>query len=408
MRRRPEWSMFPEEEHRARTERARALLERHQLDAMVLFSPTNWRYYGGFTDAAQMHNGVWRSCLIVCRERDPVALVHAGFEACIVTMSHLEDVRVWADQDSPISHGRPNSFYPLFFRTLEELGLSRGRLGFETGSEIDTYLPFDELAMIRERLSSARIVSADAAIWAQRSIKTPWEQGVIREGARLACECTRAAFEAIRPGANELDVHRAYWGKAAELGMIEAPYRGTWTCFTSNRDEPTGLHRWITGPLDRAIRHGDQGVSDGGPSYKGYQFDFQRTFHVGEPPEKMLRYHRIATEAHLETISMVKPGVRMRDLFAGSLEALRKRGYYHPHVISFIGHQEGLSHHEPPWVMASEDAVVQAGMVMAIEIGAFDPDFEVLGSMPEDLLLVTDDGTEMLTSSLPHELWIAG
>jgi Xaa-Pro aminopeptidase len=190
--------------------------------------------------------------------------------------------------------------------------------------------------------------------------------------------------------------------------MIGAPYWGSWTCFTTNAREPLGYHRWITGPVDRVIEEGDVGICDGGPAWKGYQFDFQRSFYVGEPPEKLLRFHRIATEAHLETISQMKPGVRMCDLWNASLDALQRRGYDRPHIISFIGHQEGLAHHEPPWVDANEEAELRPGMVVAIEIGAFDPELEVFGAMPEDVVLITETGPENLTSGhLSHDLWIA-
>jgi Xaa-Pro dipeptidase len=403
------WPTFPYPEYRARVERAKQCLEERGIDAMLLFSPTHWHYYAGFTDAAQMHNEVWRSALIVPRDRDPVAVAHVALQASIATMSYLEDVRLWTQVENPLNRDQPRAFYDLFFDTLRDLGLSGGTLGLETGTEIDTYLSFEEFEKIRRSLPRARIVGADPAIWAQRMIKTPWEQGVIRDGVRRSCECVRAAFERLRPGANELEVHRAFWAKAAELDMIGAPYWGSWTCFTANAREPMGYHRWITGPVDRVIEEGDVGISDGGPAYKGYQFDFQRSFCVGTPPEKLLRYHRLATDAHLETIAQMKPGVQLRHLWDASLDALRRRGYDRPHFISFIGHQEGLNHHEPPWVTATEEAELRPGMVVAIEIGAVDPELEVFGAMPEDLVLITETGHENLTAPyLSHDLWVAG
>lgn len=401
------YPMLPYAEYRGRVDRAKTILAEHDMDAMVLFSPENWRYYGGFTDAAQMHNRVWRSGLIVCQDRDPVAVVHPAFVTGITCMSYVEELRVWSDEENILFKGLPRDFYDLFFDTLDELDLSGKTLGFETGPEIHTYLSFDEYDMIRTRLAGARLVSADAAIFAQRSIKTAWEQDLMREGAQLACDCVRAAFEAIAPGVNERQLHNVYWGKAAELGMIEAPYLGSWTCFSANPTEPMGVHRWITGPVDRILQPGDVGICDGGPMYRGYQFDFQRSFCVGEPPEKLRQYHEIGTEAHLETIAAIRPGVRIADLYQTSLAALEKRDYPEGHIISFIGHQEGLAHHEPPWVMADEEAVLREGMVLAIEIGAFDPDMETFGAMPEDLLLVTADGCENLTAHLSHDLWVA-
>lgn len=401
------WPTFPYEEYCGRIKRAKECLAEQKLDAMLLFSPTNWWYYGGFNDAAQMHNDVWRSCLIVLPGRDPVAVIHAALQWCIATMSYIEDVRVWNEPDVFMAQMFPNSFYELFFQTIEELGLTDKRLGIETGPDINTYLGFDEYDMIRQKLSGASIVSADKAIWDQRMIKTPFEQGLIREGARRACECVRTAYETIRPGVNELDVHRAFWRKAADLDMFEGPYHGTFLCFSSNRDEVMGVDRWITGPVDRIIQEGDQGLCYCAPMYKGYQPEFQRTFYVGNPPEKMLRYHDIATEALLETISTMKPGVRMCDLFNTSLDALKKRDYEMPHIISFIGHQQGLANHEPPWVTAEEKTELQPGMVVSIEIGAFDPEREYFGGMPEDIILITEDGHENLTAGLPQKLWVA-
>lgn len=401
------WPTFPYDEYRARIGRAQECLDQHGLDAMLLFAPVNWHYYGGFHDPAQLHSDVWRTALLVCRDRDPVAVAHIGLYPSIATQSWVDDVRLWADADNPLLQGLPRAFDRLLLDTLADLHLDDKRLGVETGTELDTYLGIDEYHALCAALPRAQIVSADPAIWAQRMIKTPWEHSVIREGARRACECVRAAFEAIHPGANERDVHRAYWRRAADLDMIEAPYWGTWTCFTTNAREPLGFNRWIVGPVDRIIEVGDQGSSDGGPAYKGYQFDFQRTFCVGKPPEKLLKYHGIATAAHLETISHVRPGTRICDVYQAAFRALQRRGYEWPPVISFIGHQEGLNHHEPPWIVAEETTVLQPGMVLAIEIGAFDPDGDVFGAMPEDVILVTDSDPEILTAHLSHELWIA-
>jgi Xaa-Pro aminopeptidase len=46
-------------------------------------------------------------------------------------------------------------------------------------------------------------------------------------------------------------------------------------------------------------------------------------------------------------------------------------------------------------------------MVVAIEIGAMDPELEVFGAMPEDVILITETGHENLTAELSHDLWIA-
>ncbi len=376
---------------------------------MVLFSPTNWWYYGGFTDAAQMHNAIWRVALIVSRDHDPVAVAESTFLWVFAHTSWVEDVRFHGSAPHPtVKQMRAGEdFYDVLEDTLRDLGLGAATLGFETGPEIATYLSIDEFQDLCRRLPQARIVSADEAIFAQRMIKTPYEQELIREGARRACLAVRAAFDAVRPGVSERDVHRAFWRAAVELDLVESPYQGNWLCFTTNAKETAFGQRWITGPVDRIIREGDWGNSDCGPSYKMYQFDFQRVLHVGPPPSEVVEWYDKAREALDETIEAVRPGVRVADLFEHSLRAVTKRGAVE-HPISFIGHGEGLANHEPPWLVAGSQAVIEPGMVLAIEVGAYDASGQHFGSMPEDLVLVTEDGVENLTAHMSTDLYVAG
>lgn len=404
-----DYPSIPYEEYRQRIERAKQCLAEHEIDAMILFSPYNWYYYGGFTDAAQMHNTIWRTVLIVSQEHAPVAVADMNLIYTLAKNTWIEDVRLHSAASHPFVLGfRSNEdFYGLLFDTLTELGLSNKTLGFETGGDISTYLCIDEYHMLEKSLPKAKFVSADPVIWSQRMIKTPYEQDLIREGCRRACLCHRAAFESIHPGVNEREVHREFWRKAVELDLVESPYHGTWLFFSGNPNEGIGGHRWITAAADRVIKEGDYGHSDCGPTYKMYQMDFQRAFCVGKPPKEMLHYYDIGKEAYLETVEAMKPGVRLCDLFDISTRALAKRGYPEGHSIIFIGHQEGLSNHEPPWVTKDERTKLQPGMVVAIEVGAFDPNGEFFGGMPEDVLLVTPEGTENLTAHLSHELYVA-
>jgi Xaa-Pro aminopeptidase len=402
----PKWPRVPYEEYRLRIDRAKQILAKHGIDAMLLFSPTDWWYYGGWTDVAQMHTDVWRSGMIVLQDRDPVAVVHMAYLWCLRLTTHVKDVRGWSDvREWGTSH---QEFMPLLLDTIKDLDLSGKVIGLETGPEIDTYLSFDEYEALREALRGlgVKVVSADKAIWEQRMVKTPWEIDTIREGCRRGCDTVRTAFEAIKPGINEREVHRVFWEAALKNDLWDTPNVGTWLCFSSNASEAGGVHRWITQPVDRVIEWGDQGLCDCGPTYQGYQLDFQRNFYVGDPPEKQLKYYNIAKEAFLETVEAIKPGIQAGDIHAAAERALKKRDPTQFVIIKFVGHGEGLINHEPPWLIASEETVIQPGMVLAVEVGAFDLAMEVSGGMPEDVLLVTEDGIENLTRYLSHDLWI--
>jgi Xaa-Pro aminopeptidase len=90
---------------------------------------------------------------------------------------------------------------------------------------------------------------------------------------------------------------------------------------------------------------------------------------------------------------------KVPDDLKGEIECL----YSH----TFMGHCEGLNIHEPPWITAEEETVMEPGMIFALEIPALDvPKFRVLGGFPEDLYLITPDGHEVLTKGIERKEFI--
>jgi Xaa-Pro aminopeptidase len=139
--------------------------------------------------------------------------------------------------------------------------------------------------------------------------------------------------------------------------------------------------------------------------------DLTRTFCVGEPPDELVAYHRICKEALDLVIPEIRPGVTGAELHriscgpfekAGIKTQLSKTqgevledGYYHS-----LGHGVGLELHEEP-MLGRNGAPLVAGDVVAVEPGAYRIGFG--GCRLEDLVLVTEDGCEVL-SSFPHDL----
>ena len=72
-----------------------------------------------------------------------------------------------------------------------------------------------------------------------------------------------------------------------------------------------------------------------------------------------------------------------------------EEGFYHS-----LGHGVGLEVHEAPVLGRTPDQVV-AGDVVTLEPGCYRPGFG--GCRLEDLILVTDDGAELLTD-FPYDL----
>jgi Xaa-Pro aminopeptidase len=135
--------------------------------------------------------------------------------------------------------------------------------------------------------------------------------------------------------------------------------------------------------------------------------DFTRTYVLGSPSDELREYHRLAKEALDLAVAAVRPGVKGSDIHRlvcdffhehGHKTQLHKEdgvalvdGYFHA-----TGHGVGLEVHEQPGVGRIESEPLVEGDVIALEPGLYRNGYG--GVRLEDLILVTTDGAEVLTS----------
>ncbi|MEH6781357.1 MAG: Xaa-Pro peptidase family protein [Rhodoglobus sp.] len=143
----------------------------------------------------------------------------------------------------------------------------------------------------------------------------------------------------------------------------------------------------------------------------GGNSDMTRTFVKGEVNEELATYWRIVKEAFDNTLAAIRPGLPVAELHRISCEPISNagfptqltkkpgevltEGYFHS-----LGHGIGLEVHEAPG-LGQNDAVLVAGDVIAIEPGCYRQGFG--GVRLEDIVLVTEDGAELITD-YPYEL----
>lgn len=139
---------------------------------------------------------------------------------------------------------------------------------------------------------------------------------------------------------------------------------------------------------------------DLGVQFKGYSSDLTRTFRMGKITGRFSKIYNIVLTAQKSAIEGIKPGLPACGIDALARDYIKKSGYgkYFGHSL---GHGIGLSVHELPRINYKNKEKLEKGMVFSIEPGIYIPGWG--GVRIEDLVLVTDNGCEVLTKS-PKEL----
>jgi Xaa-Pro aminopeptidase len=161
------------------------------------------------------------------------------------------------------------------------------------------------------------------------------------------------------------------------------------------------------------IEEGEPVIADLYPEdpASGCYADMTRTFCLGEPPEELVRFHSLVKEALDRVYDAVRPGVRGSELHRMVCDLFQEHGYptqlnkdpskpLEDGFFHSLGHGVGLEVHELPSLGRLGTELV-AGDVLAVEPGLYRKGFG--GCRLEDLVLVTDDGCEVLTD-FPYDL----
>ncbi len=313
----------------------------------------------------------------------------------------------------------------LGFHELVRSGLSReevftelvARTAARTGVR-EAIVDYEFALGVAERLRADGITLTvdDGAIKARRRVKSEAEMDGIRRAQRAA-EAGMAAAAALLARAEAVDGVLHVDGAPLLAEQIRAAMRDA--CWEQRALLPPDV---IVASVWQGFGH-EPGVGrlpadlpieiDLWPRDEATDCwaDMTRTFLIGEGAAEVVRQQQLVREAMEQVRAAVKPGVLGRELHAMTCDLFEAAGYRTQRTgpgedptegFQFsLGHGVGLAVHEDPGLGQSGHEPLVAGDVLAIEPGLWDR--RVGGVRFEDLLLVTDDGCETLTS-YPYDL----
>ena len=269
----------------------------------------------------------------------------------------------------------------------------RVRVGFE-----DTHLTCSEFRLLRDEAgSSARWQPAGSLVEDIRAVKDAVEIERVREAGKLSAQVFQEVAKNLHPGVTERDLAAEIEYRLRRQGADGAAFE---TIVASGARAALPHAR----PSGKALGPGDLVIIDFGATLSGYASDLTRTLYLGKPSRRVRSLYAAVLEAQREAIDRLRAGVR-----AGEVDATARRRLRHYNLQKFFthstGHGVGIEIHEQPRLGKGEKRRLAAGNVVTVEPGIYLEDFG--GIRIEDTVLVTRDGSEILTPAPIDPWWTA-
>jgi Xaa-Pro aminopeptidase len=275
----------------------------------------------------------------------------------------------------------------------EALAGSAGRLGFD-----DANTTVAAAARLEEKLPDGwELVPCAGLVEGLRRVKDAGEVASIQAACELADQALRELLEDGLAGRAERDVAIDLELRMRRLGA-EAPSFPSIVAAAEHGALPHAEPRDVEIPRDVLV------TIDWGAVLDGYCSDCTRTFATGEGVSGRAReVHALVLEAQRAGVAAVRPGPNGREIDAVARAVIESAGEGERFGHG-LGHGVGLQIHEAPRLSRTAgDEPIRAGNVVTVEPGVYIPG--ELGVRIEDLLVVTEDGSDTLTG-LPLELTV--
>ncbi|MEE9480016.1 MAG: Xaa-Pro peptidase family protein [Kiloniellales bacterium] len=377
---------FDRGEFEARLARAQAAMTADELDALVVTTAPNVRYFTGFN--TQFWESPTRPWFIVVPREGAVIAVIPEIGQPGMAETWVEDIRTWPaprPDDDGVS---------LLQATLLSLPRRFGRIGWEMGRESVVRMPLKDFDELRDRVGNLAFADGSPTLWSLRRVKSPAEVARLRHVCQIASTAFEALPQKLRIGDSEIEVRRKMQIELAEQGADSAPF----VAVVSGKG---GYSQCIVGPSERRLDDGDVLFIDTGATYDGYFCDFDRNFAFGHISDAAKRAHEAVWGATEAGIAAARPGATTTDLWRAMADVLEVAGSKGLNV-GRMGHGLGMQLTEPPSNMPGDDTALAPGMVMTIEPGMeYAPGCMLLH---EENVVITEDGAELLTRRAPREM----
>ena len=355
----------------SRIDRLRETMAEQGVDLVALGPGAHLEWLTG------MHPHADERPLIFCMTADHAGLLMPALETESARRQTDLPFFEWLDADGPTD---------ALEDMLDALGANASR-----SIVLDETMRADHAALIQDRLMNAKRQFCETTVSALRARKGPEEYAALKANALIADKAMQAAWAAMRPGMTETQV-----ADVARETFVSLGAKPIFTIIGTGGNGALPHHQ--TG--DTVLQTGQAVVMDIGAGRDGFSSDITRMAVIGEAPEGYAQVHAIVEAAVQAAMDVARPGVKAHVLDDAARKVIAEAGYGE-YFVHRLGHGMGIEVHEPPYISASSQSVLDEDMVFSIEPGIYLPGR--FGLRLEDIVIMRSDGPEVL-SELPRDL----
>jgi len=342
-------------------DRARDLINKKNLEALLITSRESTRYLSGFTGSD--------STLLITTDRDGLYL--------FCDSRYTEQ----AGQESPkwkvVEYKQAVETVAKRIKDLKFL-----KVGFES-----RHVSYNLYHRYLEALDNAVLVPIERQINLLRVSKSKAELTKIKKAIKIAETAFEQTLPSLKPGVKEVE-----WALDLECAMRRAG--------SGPLPFEVIVASGVRGAMPHAkasskpVRKRELVTVDFGASFDGYNCDTTVTVALGNPGKELEEIYQVVLEAHDMAIESARVGMELRQLDEIGRKHIDRKGYgkYFGHGL---GHGVGLAVHEEPSLSPLGEGVLEEGSVVTIEPGIYIPGKG--GVRIEDMVYITSDGAELLT-----------
>lgn len=257
-------------------------------------------------------------------------------------------------------------------------------IGFEP------HLPYSTYQELHSKFNSASLTPVKNIVEDVRMVKEPSEVEFIKKAIGIIDRAFKGMEKIMKAESKENEIAIEMEYKLRKEGAEGIPFD-----IIVASGERGALPHGIAS--DKIIKDGELVIMDFGSRYMGYNSDCTRTLSVGKMDERQKDIYRLVLDAQREAIKSIKPGLKVSEIDSKARQFIIEKGYGENFGHS-TGHGIGLEVHENPRIAEGQDDIIKEGMVFTVEPGIYIHGWG--GVRIEDMVLVTKDGCEVLTSEI--------